>query len=223
VPPGYDFTLAVGFQIVSSDACLDTETEKETACHRIERQVASDIDVEEVRVHCFATCGSLIFDVYVEGMDNEAALTSAIDAAYPDAAALETAFGVTVVRQTMAYVASLPLAGPPAFPPPPPPMCAAICDELLEGANLSTDRYAFMCTKREPNRGMTCRPMYNPRGCPSDHQACYMSHTPTGSVAGRCQDSPGKWASKKCAKKARKNKCRKRKVKRNCPATCGQC
>ena len=31
------------------------------------------------------------------------------------------------------------------------------------------------------------------------------------------------WASKKCAKKARKNKCRKRKVQRNCPATCGLC
>ena len=101
-------------------------------------------------------------------------------------------------------------------------MCATLCDVLLDGANLNTDRYSFMCTKRQAGRE-TCRPMYNPSGCPSDHKICFMSHTPTGSMAGRCQDTPGQWASKKCAKKARKNKCRKRKVQHNCPATCGQC
>ena len=102
-------------------------------------------------------------------------------------------------------------------------MCLTKCDVLIDGANLNTDRYSFMCTKRQAGREI-CKPMYNSAGCPSYHKVCFMPHTPTGSVApGRCQDALGHWASKKCAKKARKNKCLKRKVQRNCPATCGQC
>jgi len=222
VPPGYDVAPAVGFQVVSSDACIDDEAVKEAKCNQIRTKVAADVDVAESRVHCTVSCGSLIFDIYVEVTGDASRLVTAVDAAYPNIAALETAFGVPVIRQTMAYTTSIPSAGPPSSPPSPPPMCSTVCDVLLDGANLNADRYSFMCTKRQAGRE-TCRPMYNPAGCPSDHKVCHMSHTPTGSVAGRCQDSPGKWASKKCAKKARKNKCRKRKVKRNCPATCGQC
>ena len=55
-----------------------------------------------------------------------------------------------------------------------------------------------------------------------------MPHTPAGSVApgtsgAACYDTLGKWASRKCAKKVRKNKCAKRKVQRHCKASCGPC
>jgi len=85
-----------------------------------------------------------------------------------------------------------------------------------------------MCMKHEA-QGTKCRPMYSGAGCPSDMHVCDMPHTPEGSVAPgtgqavACQDTFGKWASKKCDKKVGKNKCHKRKAQRNCKGSCGLC
>ena len=111
MPPGYDVAPAVGLQVVSSDACIDDEAAKEAMCNQIRAKVAADVDVAESRVHCTVSCGSLIFDIYVEVTGNAAALVTAVDAAYPDLATLETAFGVPVIRQTMAYTTSIPRDG----------------------------------------------------------------------------------------------------------------
>jgi hypothetical protein len=52
--------------MVSSDACYVDDATKEAACAQVITRVALDVQVEEVRVHCFASCGSLIFDIYIE-------------------------------------------------------------------------------------------------------------------------------------------------------------
>ena len=47
-------------------------------------------------------------------------------------------------------------------------------------------------------------------------------YTPCADMLG-CQDAPGRWAARRCTKKARKGKCHKRKVRANCEATCNLC
>jgi len=228
IPPGYDVVDVVGFQAVSSDPCLPDEASKEAKCNQIIAQVAADVQVEESRVQCLITCGSLILDIYIEvRTDNPTTLQTSVNTAYPALADLQTAFDVTVIRQTMAYQTTIPSARPPSSPPSPPPQCSTTCDFFLDGASLTTTDYSFMCMKYE-GQGTTCKPMYNGAGCPSDMDICDMPHTPAGTVApgtgqAACQDTPGKWAAKKCFKKVRKNKCHKRKVQRNCKASCGMC
>jgi hypothetical protein len=240
--PGARFAQAVGFQVVSSEACITDEVQKESKCNAINAQIAADVNaqvsatstkgqIDDSHVQCQITCGSLIFDIYVEVTGDASALVAAVDAAYPDLASLSTAFGVTVVSQTAAYQTTMVVAAPPSPPPPPPsppPQCSTACDIFLDGASLSTTDFSFMCTKHEA-RGTTCKPMYNGGGCPSDMDICDMPHTPVGSVApgstgqAACHDAPGKWQAKKCARKVHKNKCHKRRVLRNCKLSCGQC
>lgn len=229
--PGAKFAQAVGFQVVSSEACITEESAKEKKCKQIQAQITADVESIDGGVQCQITCGSLIFDIYVEVTGDASALVAAIDAAYPDLATLSNAFGVTVVSQTAAYQTTMVVAAPPSPPPPPPsppPQCSTACDIFLDGASLSTTDFSFMCTKHEA-RGTTCKPMYNGGGCPSDMDICDMPHTPVGAVApgstgqAACHDAPGKWAAKKCAKKVHKNKCQKRRVQRNCKLSCGQC
>ena len=40
-------------------------------------------------------------------------------------------------------------------------------------------------------------------------------------AGGPCADEPGRWATRKCARKASKGKCHKRRVRSACCATCG--
>ena len=115
---------------------------------------------------------------------------------------------------------ALPVAYPPSAPPAP-HLCSEACDIYLDGAKLKSNQYPFMCTKMEA-AGLTCRPMFNPAGCPSDMPSCLMPHTST-STSATCTDEPGKWQMRKCARKARKSKCHKKKVAAKCKATCNTC
>jgi hypothetical protein len=58
--------------------------------------------------------------------------------------------------------------------------------------------------------------------CPSDQSPCLVS-VPAGQTPILCQDEPGRWAERKCARKHSKNKCRKNRVARMCPRTCMLC
>lgn len=115
-----------------------------------------------------------------------------------------------------------PMPPPSPLPPSPPPMASVYCGchvylDGLSPLSLATD----VCRKTEASRVM-CRPINHGTGqCNSDHTRC---RNPTGTASSSgCVDEPGRWASRKCAKKASKNKCHKRKVQRYCPATCGLC
>ena len=74
-----------------------------------------------------------------------------------------------------------------------------------------------------------CRPVNSgAQPCPGGMTRCFTPSvnggfiTPTGQ-ASRCTDTPGRWATRKCAKKLSKGKCSKRKVRTNCAGTCGHC
>jgi hypothetical protein len=77
-----------------------------------------------------------------------------------------------------------------------------------------------LCVKNE-NERRVCRPANWDGTCNSDHSLC--SATDVGS--GTCADTnTGKWAGgKKCRRKLRKNKCHKKKTRKNCAYTCGVC
>jgi len=112
---------------------------------------------------------------------------------------------------------SNPDPAPPSLPPSSPPVPISVhcgCDNTH---NANFDIHQPLCVKVTAGQRV-CYPLYGgpTATCPRDTWKC----TRDSAV---CQDMSGVWASKKCAKKARKNKCRKRRVQRNCPATCGQC
>jgi hypothetical protein len=95
------------------------------------------------------------------------------------------------------------------------------CTSLKDGATTSSPH---LCIK--PSSG-ECRlaTSYSHHGLPvcssSDYTPC--ANMPGVASSSSCQDTSGAWASKKCAKKARKGKCHKRKVRANCKATCNLC
>ena len=77
-----------------------------------------------------------------------------------------------------------------------------------------------VCIKRESTRAM-CRPKayhFGLRQCNQDMQPCDV-----GDGTASCADTPGKWATRKCAKKSSKGKCRKRRIAQLCRRTCGAC
>ena len=99
---------------------------------------------------------------------------------------------------------------------------------------------ADICVKVEPAgsaQHVVCRPRdglssyrTNKQGhdgrCMADHTPClHNEHSALTGVhaSAGCRDQPGVWANKKCAKKARKGKCAKRKVLKKCAITCGSC
>ena len=116
---------------------------------------------------------------------------------------------------------SPPPAPSPPPPRPPPAASSCGCDAYLDGVTEST-LAADVCVKRFSvgNFARTqCRPMHGQ--CPSDHQACYVLLTPWEEAA--CSDSPGRWATRKCARKSSKGKCGKKRIRRLCQRTCGAC
>lgn len=111
---------------------------------------------------------------------------------------------------------SPPPPPPPALPPssPPPPLhvrcgCTTWTDTSIFRAQSS------ICVKTLGRRARVCSPNYHT--CPSDMQLC------EGDASDACVDAPGRWEARKCAKKASKSKCRKRRVAQNCRRTCGTC
>lgn len=118
---------------------------------------------------------------------------------------------------------------PPSLPPasPPPPTCATFCAgaSFLNGGSLTTTAYDFMCVKIQAGAPV-CSPLYGTTGCPSDQAPCHMPHAlgaPTPGIPMGCEDTAGRWADGKCARKLRKGKCHKRKPMRHCGLTCGTC
>ena len=76
-----------------------------------------------------------------------------------------------------------------------------------------------MCLKLESSGGV-CTPLYTVE-CNSGATRCFQPHTfIKANTESQVQDTPGKWADRKCAKKVRKLKCHKRKVKKNCTLSC---
>jgi len=199
----------------STDPCLAREQDKVTKCNEIEEKVAIDIDINSVQVTCYATCGSLIFDIYIEvSAGQDTAIIAAVNNAYPDTNALQSAFGVTVVAQTMAYATTVSVDAPPSPSIPPVPIgvhCG--CDEFHNGVMPSTD--VKMCVKDTAGK-RECYPFYGgPRA------SCPRYTSPCTRYLEICQDTAGRWARKKCPKMALKNKCDKKKAQRKCPSSCG--
>jgi len=127
-----------------------------------------------------------------------------------------TVQGTPVVRVSKAVPLPYQVAPPP---PSPPLLCALACNVLKDGASLDSTSYGTLCLKHE-GYGTACRPDYG-RLC--DGQTCLL-YGAVGSSGGPCADSTdGKWATKKCAKKARKGKCHKKKITNKCPKTCNKC
>jgi len=118
---------------------------------------------------------------------------------------------------------SSPMPSPPPAPSPPPPVpppSASLCgcSVMLDGLN-PTSIASDVCLKTEGFR-VVCRPSNPSTGsCPSDMNRCFAQ----SSGQGVCADEPGRWASRKCARKLSKNKCHKRGVMRNCRRTCLLC
>ena len=119
------------------------------------------------------------------------------------------------------------------------PSCANSCTKLIDGADLDDKGHDYMCLKQEYFNGVlhnVCRPMWTGTQCPADMDRCYTASAPEGGgnegggneggneggVEG-CEDTAGKWARRKCAKKLTKGRCHKRKTMRNCKATCNLC
>ena len=118
--------------------------------------------------------------------------------------------------------------GAPPLPPPspitppspaPPPSCAAVCTVYRNGASAASDS-GQLCVKDEgsasaPN--FICFPNHN-GNCDGGMSPCRTASYTGG--GGTHTDTPGIWATKKCAKKVRKSKCHKKKVQRNCALSC---
>jgi len=152
-------------------------------------------------------------------------LTAAQNLATQPPAALSAVLSVTIesVSPTVASTSKsvpvvVPVPAPPSIPspsPPHPPLhehCA--CDTTVNGAENMHDAICVKVTAGQ----RVCYPLFG-----GPHASCEGGASQCSFSAPPCQDTLGKWARRKCAKKARKNKCRKRKVQRHCPATCGQC
>jgi hypothetical protein len=205
----------VGFQFVSPQVCDSSNSDAETYTTLF----APAIRVPKHRVQGTVRCGSLIVDLYVvtPTPTDVAVVQAAIAQTFATAPQAASVFGIPVERINQPYVTTIAVLY----------RCVEWCDVFLDGARPDSPAHSFLCMKTEAH-GTNCKPMYNTQGCPSGMKACHASHTPVDSVAPgtgapACQDTPGKWASKKCAKKVRKNKCQKRKVQSNCKASCGMC
>jgi len=128
---------------------------------------------------------------------------------------------------SMPPISPLPSPPPSPLPSPPPPPPAADqcgCQRMLDGLQ-STSLAEHVCMKNEGGgQGfvVTCRPIN--RGtmrCNSDMTPCYVS--PITAPGGRCSDDPGRWTTRKCARKLSKNKCHKSRVRSRCALTCNAC
>lgn len=103
--PGSIVTQAVGFQIVSSEACIEGEDARAIKCAAFRAQVASDVGVAEQDVLCALTCGSLIIDIHITTQDpgDLFAVLQTVSAVYNSSSSVAAAFGVTVASFTPAY------------------------------------------------------------------------------------------------------------------------
>ena len=115
-----------------------------------------------------------------------------------------------------------PPPSPPPSPSPPPVAVQCGCRQTLNDAVSATEAVCIkpstrVCTPAALHKGVQGR-FY----CPSDMDVCVSGQGID--VYGRpCSDTPGRWAVRKCTRKAQKGKCHKRKVIMNCAATCGAC
>ena len=138
---------------------------------------------------------------------------------------LSTALGLAVGLQSAPVVTTRIVAGPsppPPSPPPTPPVCYGLCERLLDGADLASRDYQFMCVKREAGVNV-CRPMWGSE-CPGRRPSCLMGHVANeNALPGVCMDTSGKWQRRKCVRKKTKGKCFKKRVQKHCKATCGWC
>ena len=148
-----------------------------------------------------------------------AATAAPIGLAADFTAALGTALGVAVTTVIAPVTYGPPMPPPsmpaPSMPPPPPltpPMAVSCgCQRLLD-IGMAGD-YPFLCYKEEAGLRV-CRGPQISSGCASDHNRC---------EGVMCIDEWARRSPRKCARKQRKGKCNRRKVMRNCAATCGTC
>ena len=178
----------------------------------------SDMKVEHVSGN--------IYEVTIIAIDQTAAanLVSAVnDATF--VTNLSTTFGLAVGLHTVPVVTTRIVAAPsppPPAPPPSPPVCNGLCERFLDGANLKSRDYQFMCIAREAGVNV-CRPMWGSE-CPGRIPSCLMGHVSnTNARPGVCADTSGKWQRRKCVRKKMKGKCYKKRVQKHCKATCGLC
>jgi hypothetical protein len=242
--PGQESAEYVKLEFTSDETCPTTQYEKDAkaaamAAHMSGNLAHGNIAVAAADITVNILCGSLVYSTFIPVAGTTvggAAVTSASLATSVGSVITSSVASAMITHVTPSaelavggYTApsamTLAIAYPPS-PPPAPPLCAEACDTFLDGAKLNSKRYPFMCTKMEApapaGPGLTCRPMSNAAGCPSDMSTCLMPHTST-STSASCTDEPGKWQMRKCARKARKNKCHKKKVAAKCKATCNTC
>ena len=105
------------------------------------------------------------------------------------------------------------------------PECAESCTHYIDGAEQYSTKYDSLCIRVETPTKKMCYPL-RPfssinGGCANYDIKCNMPHVGTFNTF--CVDTPGKWANKKCYRKAfKKKRCRKRKVRLNCCETCSR-
>lgn len=100
-------------------------------------------------------------------------------------------------------------------------MSACKCETKLNGIT-DTTPVMDVCIKLEGGR-RACTPKTG-GGCSSDQRSCWSEKygicRDGVDINGKDIDSSGKWAFRKCAKKLRKQKCKKKKVRKHCRFTC---
>ena len=100
------------------------------------------------------------------------------------------------------------------------------CDVYRNGAT-ATDYAEDLCLATEAVSNTVNRVVCSARygsSCPGGQTRCVTPWQPgVVSPTGRCFDTPGRWADRKCARKLSRGKCRKRRVRANCAGTCGVC
>jgi len=116
---------------------------------------------------------------------------------------------------------------PPPSPPSAPPLYVTCgCQRVLDGADTAADA---LCIKKEGPLTV-CRhaPAVHDGNanqgarCPGDMAICETTGG-TYSTPRACNDEPGIWANKKCARKLRKGKCHKKRPQKKCAKTCAGC
>jgi len=113
-----------------------------------------------------------------------------------------------------------PPSPPPPTPQPPPPLAVVCgCGLMLDGL-VATTPASRVCMKTEAFRTICRQINSGTMRCDSDHRPCQV----VGSDGAFCTDAPGRWQQKKCARKAARGKCRKRRIGYQlCRRTCGTC
>lgn len=238
IVPGGSYDSAIGWQVVYDQDCPATESARRQICTDIMipgmYEVVKNVTGSISQVYCNAECGSLVITMYIQLVQGTEArnVSLTVDRYLSTPAQIYAAFPSltgTVVRIEQAYSTQVAIGAPPAAPPPPPsppPACSSHCTILLDGASLSSRAYNYMCLKYVWGRGTQCRPMYSQQ-CPSDMTPCLQPHAYSAahhpSLTPLCQDQVGRWAYRKCARKARRDKCHKRKMRERCPASCNLC